>query len=133
MIEQSTGILRYSNIPEYGYKLIVEVDPQLARYYRSLVPKYVGLNGSRYPAHISVVRKEFPPNLSVWGKYEGEEIVFSYDTDIKIGKVYYWLNAFSTRLEEIRIELGLPTSSEYTRPPEGFIKCWHITIGNLKE
>jgi hypothetical protein len=28
--------------------------------------------------------------------------------------------------------LGLPVSSEYTLPPEGFVKCFHMTIGNFK-
>jgi hypothetical protein len=71
--------------------------------------------------------------MEVWGKYEGQEIDFSYENVIHSGTVYYWLNAFSTKLEEIREELGLPVSSQYTLPPEGFVKCFHITIANQKD
>jgi hypothetical protein len=132
MLYQSKGILRYS-IVDIGYKLIVEVDQGISDFYRRLIPKARYVKPQMYSAHISVVRRETPPNLEFWGKYDGEEIEFWYDTDIKWGKVYYWLNTFSERLEFIRTELGLPVSSEYTRPPEGFIKCFHCTIGNTKE
>ena len=40
--------------------------------------------------------------------------------------VYYWLNVYSTRLEDIREELGLK------RLPGSF-EAFHITIGNNKE
>ncbi len=128
---ETTGILRYSPLPTM--KLIVEVDPEIARYYRALVPKWIRLNPQKYATHISVVRKENVPNLQAWGKYEGEEIAFTYGNTVRNGTVYYWLDAFCTRLEEIRVELGLPVTSEYTRPPDGWSKCFHTTIGNVKE
>lgn len=124
----STGILRYFQDP---HKLIVEVDPGIAQFYRSMIPKWITLNPQKYPPHISVVRKEIPPNLTIWGKYEGEEISFDYTNEIFHGRVYYWLNAYCTRLEQIRAELGLVESTEYTRPPDGR-KCFHITLGNMK-
>ncbi len=127
----SSGPLRYV-VDNSGHKLNVMVDPGVVDYYRSLVPPYIGLNKQAYPPHISVVRKETPPNLDLWGKYEGQEVRFAYSNVIHHGKVYYWLNAFSERLEEIRLELGLPVSTEYTRPPDGWTKCFHITIGNIK-
>jgi len=130
---ESIGILRYSFKENYGYKLIVEIDKDIAEYYRSLIPPWKGkISPQMYAPHISVVRKEVPPNLDVWGKYNGEEIKFLYSNYINQGTVYWWLNAFSTRLEEIRVELGLPVSSQYTLPPEGHIKAWHITLGNYK-
>lgn len=135
----SSGPLRYTrnfNCADgsySGYKLNVMVDPGIVEYYRALVPKYVGLNGTRYPAHISVVRRETPKNPEFWGKYEGEEVKFAYSNAVHNGKIYFWLNAFSERLEEIRLELGLPVSTEYTRPPDGYTKCFHITLGNLKD
>lgn len=132
MLYQSTGIIKYE-IVDIGFKLFVEVDQQLADYYRKLIPKYQYVTRQRYGAHISVIRYEEPPNIEYWGKYEGQEIDFFYDSDIKFGKVYYWLNAFSKKLEEVRLELGLPVSSPYTLPPDGFDKCFHITIGNTKE
>ena len=96
-------------------------------------PKWIKTNPQAYPAHISVVRKEIPPNLEYWGVYEGAPVEFLYTHTVYNGKVYWWLNAFSNRLEEIRVELGLPVHSEYTLPPEGFTKCFHLTIGNSKK
>lgn len=127
----SSGPLRYT-IDRSGYKLNVMVDRGISDYYRSLIPKYVGLNGTRYPPHVSVVRKEIPRNLEFWGKYEGEVVNFAYSNIVHSGKVYYWLNVFSERLEQIRLELGLPVSTEYTRPPDGWTRCFHCTIGNIK-
>jgi hypothetical protein len=132
MLYDSKGILRYS-IVDIGYRLIVEVDQGISEYYRSLIPKYKDVRGQRYRAHISVVRKEVPPRLENWGKYNGEEVEFCYNSCVRWGTVYYWLDAYSKRLEEIRVELGLPISSEYTRPPDSFEKVFHITIGNRKE
>lgn len=133
MLYKSSGKLRYSHHEgAVGFKLILEVDPGIASLYRALIPKHVGLNHTRYDPHISVVRREQTVNMDYWGKYEGEEVEFEYDTEVHHGKVYWWLNAFSTRLEEIRVELGLPISSEYTRPPDGYEKVFHITLGNTK-
>lgn len=124
---KSIGKLHYGET-----KLIVEADQELSRYYFALVPKSAKLNPQRYGAHISVVRNEVPTKLEFWKKYEGELIEFYYEPYVHNGEVYYWLNTFSNRLEEIRLELGLPISSEYTRPPGGFFKCFHMTIGNIK-
>lgn len=128
----SVGILRYSRLDNGDYKLIVEVDTEIVRYYRYLTPKWVVSNPQAYPAHISVVRKEEPVFLENWAKYDGHLVEFQYSSTVHSGTVYHWLNAFSTRLEEIRLELGLPVSSPYTRPPDNFSKCFHITIGNRK-
>lgn len=130
-LHKSTGILRYGQ-GNAGVKLIVEVDPGIATLYKSLIPKYYTLNPQKYAPHISVVRKEQPPNMNLWGKYDGLPVDFYYDGIIHSGTVYWWLNAFSVRLEEIRLELGLPVSSPYTLPPDGFGKCFHITLGNQK-
>lgn len=130
MLFLSTGILRYYK--GEGYKLIVEIDQEIVNYYYSLVPKYVDLSRQMYSAHISVVRKETPVNLCNWNKYENKSISFHYENIIRNGTVYYWLDCFSVSLEEIRMELGLSVSSEYTRPPDGFSKCFHTTIGNVK-
>lgn len=123
----SVGRLHYDE-----NKLIVEADRELGAYYYSLVPKFLRINHQRYNPHISVVRKEVPPKMEHWGKYEGEEIEFFYDPFVWSGTVYYWINVFCSRLEEVRLELGLPVASEYTLPPEGFAKCFHLTIGNTK-
>lgn len=131
MLYEETGHLRYGRTK----RLVVEVPQGLADYYRSLIPKWKQVNKQAFSAHITVVRagKEFPTNKEVWKKYEGEEITFSYEPHVYEGTVYYWLNCFCTRLEEIRRELGLSVTSEYTLPPEGFVKCFHCTLGNKKE
>lgn len=128
---RSVGTLRYHNEPLL--KLVVDIDQEISNYYRSLLPKYIKPNPQMYGAHISVVRREIPPNMEFWGKYEGEEIEFFYEPGVKFDKVYCWLNVWCNRLEDIRKELGLPVFSKYTIPPEGFLKCFHTTIGNFKE
>jgi hypothetical protein len=128
------GVLRYfqeENIPNQ-YKLIVLTDQGIADFYRSLIPKYIYIKPQFYPAHISVVRKETPINIDFWGKYEDEEINFEYSNEIKNGTVYWWINVFSKRLEEIRLELGLSIKEEYTMPPYGYKKTFHMTLGNVK-
>ena len=130
VIYESVGTLRYSG----DWRLAVEVEQDIADYYRSLIPKWLPTNRPRWPAHITVVReeKERPTKTEAWGKYDGHPIKFWYSPFIHSGKVYYWLNAFSSQLEDIRVELGLPVRSQYTLPPEGFAKCFHITIANQK-
>jgi hypothetical protein len=76
--------------------------------------------------------KEAPVNLEHWGKYEGEPLTFLYEPYVYEGTVYYWLNIWCVRLEEMRRELGLPVVSQFTLPPEGFTKCFHCTIANKK-
>ena len=128
MLYKSTGPLLYE-----GSKLIVAVDPHVALFYRSLIPKYYGVTGQRYSPHISVVRKETPPNMDAWKKYEGLPVDFYYDPIIDNDDRYWWLNVYSTRLEEIREELGLPNVNMYLTPPDGFKKVFHMTLGNTKE
>jgi len=131
VLYSSTGVLRYSR-GTVGYRLVVNIDPEITRYYRSLVPKWIKLNAQMYPPHISVVRHEVPVCLEAWGKYEGERVTYQYSPVIHHGEVYWWLNVFATRLEEIRVDLGLPVSSMYTRPPDGYAKVFHTTLGNTK-
>jgi hypothetical protein len=131
-LHSSTGVLRYTQRDGYGFRCVLDIDQQISEYYRALLPKWIYVNRQMYPAHVSVVRKEVPPNLEAWGRHEGEEIEFQYEHFVYNDNVYYWLNVFCTRLEEIRAELGLPVSSPITRPPSGFLKCFHSTIGNVK-
>jgi len=127
----SIGKLRYS---DEGWKLIVEVDKGIAEYYRALIPKWLPVMPTRYDPHITVVRqeKEEPVHKEHWKKYQGEEVEFFYSPIVQQGKVYYWLNIFCVQLEDIRLELGLPVRSEFTLPPEGFRKCFHMTVANKK-
>ncbi len=129
MHQNSVGILRYFENP---LKIIVEVDPEIAEFYRSLIPKWIKVNRPRYPPHISVVRNEQPPDVRLWRRHEGFNILFQYDPYIHVGRVYCWLNVYSKCLEYTRRELGLPVSSEITRPPEGHDRVFHMTIANQK-
>jgi hypothetical protein len=107
MLFKSTGILRYSNDP---YRLVLDVDPEISRYYRSMVPKIHVLNPQKFAPHVTVVRAEHevPLQLDAWGRYEGESVDFEYEPTIYHGTIYFWLNVFCTRLEDIRKELCLP-------------------------
>src|SRR5665213_2976451 len=129
----SSGTLLYLPWQEgSSQKLILQIDQGLSDYYRALCPSYLRLNPQRYPAHISIVRNEVPPLRENWNKHQGKLIEFSYDPFVYNGTIYYWLNVFSTQLEELRLELGLEVSSIYTKPPDGYFKCFHTTIGNNK-
>jgi hypothetical protein len=128
VLHHSTGILCYGSD-----KLVLEVDRGIVDCYRSFLPRSVVLNRQKYDAHISVVRKEIPPRMEFWKKHAGEQVEFEYGNMIRHGTVYFWLNAWSVRLEEIRLELGLPVDSLYVVPPPGFRKTFHISLGNIKE
>jgi hypothetical protein len=124
----SVGALRYTGEP----KLNVEVDPEIVRLARALVPKAFRLNRTRYAPHITVVRNESIPDMTRWGQHEGTFIEFEYEGVVYNDDTYYWLRAFSPVLTRLRVELGLPESSEWSRAPDGF-ESFHVTIGNQKE
>lgn len=129
---RSSGLLSYSIVdPANYYKLSATADPQIASYYRSLIPKWFKCNGTRYAPHITIVRKEKPLKLESWGKYEGKVIEFEYEPTIYFDETYYWLNCYSKELETIREELGLPIWAKYNCPPD-LKHCFHMTIGNRK-
>jgi hypothetical protein len=129
----SIGTLRYEHKAE-GHRLTLEVQQSISDYYRSLIPKWLNVSRPRWQAHVTVVRigKETPLYMEHWGKYRGERVEFFYSPEIHQGKVYYWLNVFCVRLEEIRAELGLPAVSKLAVPPKGFNKFFHMTIANCK-
>ena len=133
VLHRSVGVLGYHRGDSGSYKLAVECDQEIVRYYRSLIPKWIRSNPQMYGAHISVIRKEEPKVVEHWGKYEGHEVEYEYSPVIHVSQNYVWLNVWSRRLAEIRLELGLPVDSPYTRPPDGFEKTMHMSIGNFKE
>lgn len=124
----SYGLLVYSENP---HKLIVKVDDEIGRYYRSLIPKYYRVQQPLYDSHISVIRNEKIVNLDFWKKYHLLNIYFEYDNYINNYGVYFWLNSKSDILTNIRMELGLSKTSEWSRPPDNS-NNFHITIGNSK-
>lgn len=133
-VHTTTSVLRYSRSRSGGYRLVAEIDRELARYYRALIPKWITVNVPMYPPHVTVVRteRETPAELGYWGRYEGEAVELAYEAFVYSSETYFWLNFFSDRLERIRAELGLPVTSIYTRPPDGFRKVFHSTVANCK-
>lgn len=124
----SSGVLRYSHDP---IKLIVEVDPGISKFYFSTIPKYLGVSKPMWDSHISVVRNVIPPDMSAWEKHAGREVSFEYENWVYNDELYYWLNVWSTDLEEVRRELGLKPYGDVTCSPDDRHR-FHITLGNLK-
>jgi len=118
------GKLKYG----YGNRLVVNVDPELTRFYRSLIPKYIYFNIPKYYPHITVVRGKYEAPLitEAWGKRDGEIVYFEYSPNIKFGDPYIWLTVRSEHIGKIRQELGL---KEYAWK----FKNYHLTIANMKE
>jgi hypothetical protein len=87
-----------------------------------------------YPPHITVVRKgKESPNTINFEKFDKRLIKYFYSPVIHEGDVYFWLNAYSSDIEEIREELGL-TNGPWNDiiAPLPFKKTLHITLGNKK-
>lgn len=114
---ESIGTIQYGP----GIRAVVNVDQEIAEYYRSLTPLWLNVQPQKYPAHISFVRHESPSKMEFWGKYEGEKISFHYFSGMIHDDTYYWLDVECEQLKEIRAELGLPPKN-----------LFHITIGNTK-
>lgn len=123
----SIGILKYSYGTQ-GRRCVLEVDPQIARYTRSLIPKYHYVKPPMYPPHVTVIRHE-RPNRDTWGTHQNSEIMFWYNPLVFNDEIYWWLNVYCPRLSEIRIELGL-TPTRFT--PQDSEGGFHMTIGNTK-
>ena len=107
---------------------VAYLDPELGNYYFSLLPAYYYAQRQRYPAHVTFLRKDLepPPNSVHWGKYQNRRVAVMYDGQIKRGGNYFFLDAWSEELCDIREELG------YARYRKGWDRL-HITIGNVKE
>lgn len=128
-MRRSVGTLDYS-IKDGYHRLVVEVDPELPRLFRALMPRYYVCRPQRYSPHITVVRGE-QPQTSEWGLHAGRLVEFEYDPYVHYDGTYWWFECYSDFLVEIRLGLGLPSSYRTTRPPNGK-ECFHSTIGNSK-
>jgi len=111
----------------YSDYCVAYVDPEISKYYRSLLPKALYVQSTQFPPHTTVVRKtlEVARDHKEWGKYSGVEVPVYYIPVVHTDNLYYWLNAYSPVLNAIRKELGL---HPYRFP----FNCFHITIGNRK-
>jgi hypothetical protein len=132
MLHKSTGVLRYERPEGYGWRLVLEIDPGIGLFYRSLIPKWKTANTQAARQHITIVRAAKPPKTKAWGKYEGERVEFWYDPYLHEGSVYWFLDCYSQRLEEIALELGLPLLNQGREPAKGFKKIFHTTVANKK-
>ena len=124
IVFESSGILRYLVDPSVGHKVVIDVDQELVAYYRSLVPPWVDIAPQKFPSHISVVRWQ-KPNLTAWGRHEGESVGFGYDGSIEYDETYWGLPVHCPRASEIRVELGLEALAPWRNH-------FHVTIGNCK-
>ena len=128
---QSNAIIKYGP----GIKVIAEIDQEISNFYRSLIPKYYCVKSQAYTAHITIVRlhKETPIKMENWGKHEGRIISYYYSPIVQNDDTYFWLNAYSEEIGDVREELGLPRFRDDTI--YGGIKRneYHITIGNCKK
>ncbi|WP_394999921.1 hypothetical protein [Acinetobacter sp.] len=105
--------------------MILKTDEGIVEYYKYWIRKYhnVKFEQTIWGSHISVNRGFPPPNKTLWGKHTGEEIEFTYSNRIYLANdIFFCVDAYSARLEEIREELGLTRLPNY-----GF----HVTIGRL--
>ena len=109
--------------------LILKVDEDICRYYRNLIyfhNRSIKLNSSKNGAHITVIAGKYQhpddEHKLLWGKYEGEKIKFKYNSEIETNDEYFWVKIECKRIEDIRVELGLPPKIIYP---------WHLTIGKI--
>ena len=126
---KSTGKLVYDNKKR---RCVLLVDRGIAEFYRALIPKAQPWQIPMYPTHITVARTGIEKvSDKLWGYGSGRRVHFTYDPYVWIGKTYIFLDAFSSELEDIRENLGLPRQ----RMPHPVAKdyyCFHLTIANLK-
>ncbi len=112
-------------------KVYLEVDHNIVELCRALIPIEQRPQKQKYAPHITIVRNE----LFVWNTdillSNDRKIEFTYDPNVIAGDVYWWLRCWSPGLTSLRLDLGLPASSIYSRPPNNE-DCFHITIGNTK-
>lgn len=121
------GTVRY-----YHNWCMAWLDDEIARYYRSLLPKALGVCPPIRPAHVSIVRLfEEVPNREDWGAYDGSAIRVTYYPSVQTDGIYYWLDVYSNEIGFIRRSLGLSTFRN-TNPNYPMYSCYHLTIGNTK-
>ena|SRR5690606_16840890 len=104
--------------------IVANLSHDFGRYYLSLLPKYLKVNGQRYTPHITIVRSFECPNKTKWVSYNEQLITVVYEPLIKFDGTYYFLDCYSEEISRIRLEQGLERYRMY--------ECYHITIGNTK-
>jgi len=113
------GLLRYSpkllgERTSEKWWLVLDCDPEIGRYYRQLFSAHhfhaQKIQRPAWKEHITVIRDEEPLDSckSLWEKYEGQSIEFSYNTYLETNGEYWWLSVECEFLLTLRAELGLP-------------------------
>jgi hypothetical protein len=127
---ESKAIIKYG--PDL--QIVALIDETICQYYRSLIPKYYYPKPPKHKSHITVMRlkKETPVNLEFWNKHEGRKISFSYEPLINFSGKYFWLDAQSQEIGDIREELGVPRYRDDGIYQVRAFNSYHITIANLK-
>lgn len=131
---QSTGKLLYDPhkngkrfIKPSDWWMILKTDEGIVEYYKYWIQRQfdVKFEMTIWGSHISVNRGFKPPNQEFWNKYAGEQIEFTYTNRIyRANDLFFCVDAYSSRLEAIRLELGLSK-----QPNFGF----HLTIGRINK
>jgi hypothetical protein len=110
--------------------LMLYTDDEIGKYYRALLRSqepWLKLNIPMHGMHVTVVpgKYENPPKKDeYWGLYENEIVSFTYDGVVSHWHDYYYgMRIYSSRIEDIREELGLPRILPV---------FWHVTIANTK-
>lgn len=130
----STGKLVYDPTLAYNVKttqdpfwLILECDPELARYYRYLTKRYFSLDWLMRPAwgaHVSVIRGEKVTKPELWAKDKGRQIKFEYTGEVRTNGRHYWLDISCPELLHLRKQYGLNRNPVFGK--------LHLTIGNCE-
>lgn len=103
--------------------IVANVDNEIGRYYRSLVPRYYYIQPPKYHLHATVVRSG---EVELITKTFSGTIDIYYSPVIYYKEPYFWLNCWSEEIAKIREELGL---RKFRFPDQ---TSYHITIGNIK-
>lgn len=118
---KSSGWVQYD-----GNTCRLIIDPNIVKYYRTLFPKTINLNGSKFSPHITIVREWERPNNNFVNKwYDGYYFDFEYSSSINFDGTYFYLQCISKYIKMMREEFDLI--------PYRKDKCFHITLGHIKE
>lgn len=120
----SSGQIKTSFLPT---KLIVEVDPELQRYYLNQIPKNLRPQKTRYPTHISVIRQD--TTIAI-GQFHDQWVDFVYEHEIYEDDKYFWLQVLCPRLKQIRAICGLSATQVGVTYSPDERHPFHITIAN---
>ncbi len=132
---ESTGRIVYDpvrNGVSEPWSAIVEIDQDLASYYRLLFNNYFNscILKPNWKPHISLFRGqgEYRPEMEkYWKEMDGKEIKFVYTKEVFWNENFVWLNTYFPEFFELREKMGLKETHEDN-------ESWgHITIGKFRK